>query len=129
MSTGRWRITPVEETEFGPSELPSAHHGGREHHVEEPEDRGAAALLAAVELLGLRSEGPESFTVSPSNDPIAFLLDTVADAVSVWRGASVLYRNRAAERLEASGRALERRSLRFRCGDADYILEIVHERS
>lgn len=128
MSTGRWRITLVEDTEFGPSELPSAHHG-RGHHVEELEDRGAAALIAAVELLGLRSEGPESFTVSPSNDPIAFLLDTVADAVSVWRGTSVLYRNRAAERMEASGRTLDRRSLRFRRGDADYILEIIHERS
>jgi hypothetical protein len=138
MSTERWRFTLIDENQVQPH---AAHRAsGRGPHPEDVGERAAAALLAASELLGLRGEGPEPWTASPSNDPIAFLLDGVADAVSLWRGDSAMYRNRAAERMglprgdtpmperfEASGRALERRCLHFRRGDADYLLEIISE--
>ena len=115
MGTGRWRITLVEETEVLPV---------RRRHPAEP---GIAALVAAAEHLGLRSDGPEGWEAGPGSDPIAFLLDAMADAVNVWAGGSILYRNRAAERLEASARPLTRRSLRFRNGDTEYLLEIISE--
>jgi len=132
MDTGRRRFTQAEETDIGElvPEQPSAHHAtGKRAPLEAVDERGPAALLAAVELLGVRSEGTEPFTLSPSNDPIAFLLDAVTDAVSLWRGTSVLYRNRAAEHLDSSDRSLERRELRFRLDDAEYVLEIVSKRS
>lgn len=129
MTAGRREDTRVQENQAEAGELPSAHHRGRGLHAEEQDERSAEALISAVELLGLRSEGPEPFTVSPSNDPIAFLLDAMADAVSVRRGSSVMYRNRAAEQLELSGCPVERRSLDFRRGDEEYVLEILHERS
>lgn len=125
MTSGRSGFTLIEESDLGQPgpELPSAHHvGGR---AKEPRERGAAALIAAIDLLSLRGEGPEPFTVSPSTDPIAFLLDATADAVSVWCGTTVLYRNRAAERLESCGHPLERRTLRFRRHEVEYLLEIV----
>ena len=139
MGTEHWHVTLDQETEAGIS--PASHPGARGAQHTEPADRSAAALLAAIDLLGLRGEGPEPWAASPSNDPIAFLLDGVADAVSVWRDSSVFYRNAAAERLglfrgeatagperfESGGRSLERRCLRFRWADSDYTLEIVTE--
>jgi hypothetical protein len=123
MSTERRRSAPLEEPGGGPASA------GRDALEIDAEERGAAALLAAIELLGIRSEGPESFTVSPSNDPVAFLLDSVADAVSVSRGTSVVYRNRAAEKLQSSGRSFDRRQvLEFRRGGDDYVLEILSDR-
>src|SRR6266568_8784403 len=91
------------------------------------DEQGAAAILGAVERVGRRSEGPEAWVASPATDPVAFLLDTVADAVNLWGQGSLVYRNRAAERLglassefasdeslEAAGTAFRRRCLRFR---------------
>jgi hypothetical protein len=117
MGTGRWRITLVEETEVLPI---------RRRHPAEP---GIAALVAAAEHLGRRSDGPEGWSAAPGSDPIAFLLDTMADAVNVWAGPSIVYRNRAAERLEASARPLVRRTLRFPHDGTDYLLEIITEES
>ena len=128
----------IEEAD---AELPPAHHGSaRQLHPDGLEGRAAAALVAVAGHLGLRGEGPESWTVSPAGDPIGFLLDAVVDAVTVWREESLLYRNRAAERmalprrdpvalerLEVQGRSLERRCLRFRSGDAEYVLEVISE--
>src|SRR5215475_14454758 len=107
MGTERWRITLVEETETLPA---------RRRHFADP---GVAALVAAAEHLAMRSEGPEGWEIGPGTDPIAFLLDAVADAVNVWAGGSLVYRNRAAARLEGSTRALTRRALHFRHGDTE----------
>ena len=115
MGTGRWRITLVEETEVLPA---------RRVHRTEP---GIAALVAAAEHLGRRSDGPEGWEAGPGPDPIAFLLDTMADAVNVWAGPSIVYRNRAAERLEASARTLSRGTLRFGHDGTQYLLEIITE--
>ncbi|WP_447980165.1 hypothetical protein [Candidatus Nitrospira bockiana] len=100
-----------------------------------------AALVAAFELPAYRGAGPLPWAASFRHNPIVFLLDTMTDAVNLWgsRG-ELLYRNRAAEQLGlgrceetahdvllSSGRHLERRCCRFRCGHAEYFLEIIGE--
>jgi hypothetical protein len=119
METERSRFTFVEEAVI-------PRHSSRDHDPD-PDQQGGVSFLAAVEHLGRRSEGPEAWTAGPGNDPIAFLIDAIADAVTLWAGGSLVYRNRAAERLEAERCELERRSLRFQTGDTEYLLEVARK--
>ena len=59
------------------------------------------ALLDAFASLHRRGTGPEAWASPLTTNPLAFLLDTMSDAVFV-RGAdgSVVFRNRAADRLD-----------------------------
>lgn len=114
-----------ERSQFSPfEEVVIPRHSSRDREPD-VQQQGGASLLAAVEHLGLRSEGPEAWTAGPGNDPIAFLIDTIADAVTLWAGGSLIYRNRSAERLEAARCDLERRSLYFRAGNTEYVLEVA----
>lgn len=106
-----------------------------------PKEIAQAALVAAFKLLACRGSEPLAWTASFRHDPIAFLLDTISDAVNLWGShGELLYQNRAAQRLglgrceetaqevlTAGGQRLERRCCRFRCGDAEYLLEIIGE--
>lgn len=100
----------------------------------------ARALLSAMELLSYRSGGADAWVRSFQHDPIAFLLDSIAEAVTVTdeRGA-VIYRNRAGMQLQvraskeesltvvsASGERYERRCQRFAVGRKTFVLEILH---
>jgi hypothetical protein len=102
---------------------------------------GTAELVAACTLLACRGTGPQAWTFGYRQDPVAFLLDTIEEAVSLWttEGAR-LYRNRAAEslnsgwrgyvaleRLRQDHRDLERRCISFSLGHTGYVSEIVHE--
>lgn len=112
----------------------------REQEIDETSgDIPSAALVAAFALLARRGNGPLAWTTFFRHDPIAFLLDSTSDAINLWGPqGELLYRNRAAEGLKMgrsdetprevlwpSGRRLERRCCRFRCGNAEYVLEIL----
>lgn len=104
-------------------------------------ERAGEALLSAFELLARRGTGARTWMASFRHDPIAFLLDSASDAVRVWdESGRLLYRNRAAERLEVGhrdeaeleivavrGHRVERRCLRFARDDCEYVLEVVRE--
>jgi hypothetical protein len=139
MGTGRWRVQFVEETE----QLPMVWHAPlrRQEIRQAPGEIGKAALVAAFQLLACRGTGPLAWAASLRHDPIAFLLDTSSDAITLWGSqGELLYRNRTAERLglgrceetawevlTAGDRRLERRCCRVRYGNARYVLEIIGE--
>ncbi len=137
MAEKRWRIEFVELEERLPVPW---------RPVKEAEKTGAfsgepavSALMGAFDLLARRGSGKNPWAASYRHNPVAFLLDAVSDADTLWRGSGELvYRNRAAEELGVSrgdevtyeifksgGRRFERRCVRFRYGEAEFTLEIV----
>jgi hypothetical protein len=100
-----------------------------------------STLLTAFELLGRRGQGQLAWAPPLSDDPIAFLLDSVSDAISLWAlDGKLLYQNRAAagnrdwrgaeallEQFTARGRRFERRCLRYGTDRGGYLLEVIHE--
>jgi hypothetical protein len=103
------------------------------------ENVGAAELLAACHLLNTRCSGSQAWTLWYRHDPVAFLLDAMDEAVTLWVAeGKPMFRNRAAEILDVAwrrytaaesfqhgDRELERRCLGFTVGGRDYILEII----
>jgi hypothetical protein len=143
MATGRWHLELAEESE-PPALVPWRPRP--EPAADEPpplEPPGILALLTALRHLAFRGVEPRPWATPLSADPIAFLLDTVGEAVSVWTGAGeLLYSNHAAADLQlgpprpgpsgvshwASGeRRFERRGLAFDAYGRTYVLEIVRE--
>jgi len=117
------RATPSETTPATPSE-----------------PQGVSALLRAVALLGRRGPGPFAWATPFREDPIAFLLDTASDAISLWSsGGELLYRNRAASHLGVGSfslvsssacsarRRVQRRHVRCQSADSEYVLEVIRE--
>ena len=104
-------------------------------------ERVAANLLEAFGLLARRGSGALAWATPYLDDPIAFLLDSISDATSLWdTNGDLIYCNRAAaelgigvgseslgETLHLAGRRFERRCLRCHTHGVDYMLEIVHE--
>jgi signal transduction histidine kinase len=101
----------------------------------------ADRLLGAFDLLSRQGTGQNAWAAPLRHDPIAFLLDTVGDAINLWgpRG-ELLYRNRAARELglgsgdetalelfSARGEIYERRCLSHRAGGTQYMVEIIRE--
>lgn len=139
MGNGRWRVGLVEEVDRLPVEWRPPGRQRRREIRQDPGETSKAALVTAFALLAKRGTGPTAWAASFRHDPIAFLLDTSSDAVSLWAEGGLLYRNRAAERLgigrahpgldperlSFKGLALERRCCRFRLGRNDYLLEII----
>lgn len=118
-----------------------------------PETEGALGqLLRALELLSRRGTGAQAWAAPFRDNPIAFLLDSMGDALSLWSSSGeLLFRNRHAARLaerqggmgldggkvrhsrEAPlerftwrGQRFERRSLRCAGDGIEYVIEIVH---
>jgi hypothetical protein len=48
------------------------------------ENVGAAELLAACHLLNTRGSGSQAWTLWYRHDPVAFLLDAMDEAVTLW---------------------------------------------
>jgi hypothetical protein len=104
-------------------------------------EQAVSELLAAFELLTHRGSGVSPWAAPFLEHPVAFLLDTMTDAMNVWGSeGELLYQNRAAAALglgrrEAAalevftsrGRRFERRCLSCRLQGAEYVLEIIHE--
>lgn len=139
MVPNRWRLALVEEQDLLP--VPWIPRQRRPRTAASWMEMGAAELVAACTLLTCRGPGPQAWTLGYRHDPVAFLLDTIQDAVSLWTADGArLYRNRAAEvlnldwrgyvvleRLRHDDRDLERRCTSFSLGNVTYVLEIVHE--
>jgi hypothetical protein len=105
--------------------------------------RVAAAdrLVGAFDLLSRQGTGQNAWAAPLRHDPIAFLLDTIGDAINLWGPRrKLLYRNRAAmelglgsgdetalERFSARGVIYERRCLTHRAGGTQYMVEILRE--
>lgn len=65
-----------------------------------PMTRPISALIEAFARLGRRGPGEQGWATPHVDDPLAFLLDSIHDAVVIRNNeGAVLYRNRAAERL------------------------------
>lgn len=102
-------------------------------------DLAAAALLSAMEHLRFQGTGPQAWATSFRHDPIAFLLDAMSDAVNVWSAeGQLVYRNPSSAELGlgrfedialvviADGEVrYQRRCLRFRAPNAEFLLEII----
>ncbi|HXF93647.1 MAG TPA: hypothetical protein VNK46_12900 [Nitrospiraceae bacterium] len=139
MARDRWHLTLVEEQDFLP--VPWTPQQSEPRVAASLTDMGAAGLIAACTLLACRGPGPQAWTLGYRHDPVAFLLDTIEEAVCLWTtDGARLYRNRAAEvlnldwrgcvrleHLRHNDRDLERRCASFSFGNAAYVLEIVHE--
>ena len=141
MGTARWKAKVEAEETVERLPTPGPPHPRNQDIGEAAGEISSAALVAAFTLLASRGIGPLAWTAFFRHDPIAFLLDTTSDAINLWGAkGELLYRNRAAERLKMgrseetarevlwpSGRRVERRCCRFRCGQAVYVLEIIGE--
>ncbi len=139
MAGNRWRLALVEEQDLLPA--PWTPQPGRRRTAASSMEMGAAELIAACALLACRGPGPQAWTLGYRHDPVAFLLETIEEAVSLWTtDGAKLYCNRAAEALNLDWRGyvaleqfrrddrdLERRCMAFSLGEVAYVLEIVHE--
>jgi PAS domain-containing protein len=101
-------------------------------------------LYEAFLQVSRRGEGPEAWASSLADNPVAFLLDAMADPVILrQRGGQPVYANPAARRLrrqtdlgdrdevavetlELDGERYERRCMRFESGRLSMVLEILH---
>lgn len=100
-----------------------------------------SALLGAFELLTRRGDGSAAWASPFRDNALSFLLDAMSDATNLWGSdGELLYRNRAAEQLcigrcddtaaeevTIDGRRFERRAVRCRFGDNQYVLEILRD--
>jgi len=98
-------------------------------------------LLCAFELLNRQGTGVFAWAAPFRDDPIAFVLDSMSDALSIRSSSGdLLFQNRMAahldiqlghgiplERLTCRGQQFEKRSLRCTGGGVDYLIEIAHE--
>lgn len=117
-----------------------------------PSDSALGQLLRALELLNRRGTGVEAWAAPFRDNPIAFLLDSIGDALRLWsssgellfqncqaarlaekqgghelHGAKVRHSREAPlERFTSRGQRFERRSLRCAGDGIEYVIEIVH---
>jgi len=104
-------------------------------------DGSLSQLLCTFELLNRQGPGVFARAAPFRDDPIAFVLDSIGDAVRIWSSSGdLLFQNRMAarldiqpgdgyplERLTSRGQHFEKRSLRCTGGGVDYLIEIAHE--
>jgi hypothetical protein len=138
MAGPRYRFVLVEEPE---TMLPVRYRRVRmPPPVFPPRPDPTAALLEALFKLSYRSEGESAWAPFLSDNPLAFLLDAMGDAVLLWReGREMVYANPAArllgivrprptvalETVVVEERRFERRCLSFRAFGGELILEVL----
>jgi hypothetical protein len=140
MATQRWRIQLVEVVEPGPLVRWQAPEPAAPLEEREPPS-GVIALLRALRRLARRGEGQAAWAAPLVDDPVAFLLDAMGDAVNVWNeSGQLLFSNRAAAALQLGSpagvgvtevrkgeRRFERRCLRLELAHAGYLVEVLRE--
>lgn len=115
-------------------------------------DGALGQLLRAFALLNQRGTGGQAWAAPFRDNPIAFLLDSMSDALTIWSSSGeLLFQNRYAarlagrqgskahhggklrhsrdvplERFTSLGQRFERRSLRCAGEGIEYVIEIVH---
>jgi hypothetical protein len=104
-------------------------------------ERSLKNVLQAFELLARRGPGGAGWAAPFREDPLAFLLDTVSDAINLYSTTGeLLYQNRAAgalglvwgedapqQQLQVGARLFECRCLRCGFAGSEYLLEIIRE--
>lgn len=104
--------------------------------------RAWEALITALQRVRRRGEGPFAWAAPVADDPLAFILDAIDEAVSLWdTSGNLLYSNRAAvdldlsypggtclEILDIRGQQMQRRCVRFHAGGVDLLLDILSSR-
>jgi hypothetical protein len=104
-------------------------------------ERATSSLLHALGLLSRRGTGGLAWSTPFHDDPIAFMLDSINDALNVWdAGGRLVYQNPTAlmlglgrssdtayETFAVGGRRFERRCQRCRARGQSFVLEIIHE--
>jgi hypothetical protein len=111
-----------------------------------PNDNALGQLLRAFALLNQQGIGVLAWAAPFRDNPIAFLLDSMSDALSVWSSSGeLLFQNRYAaylaerhggkvrhrleaplERFTSRGQRFERRALRCTGDGLEYVIEIIH---
>jgi hypothetical protein len=117
-------------------------------------DSALGQLLRALELLNRRGTGVQAWAAPFRDNPLAFLLDSIGDALRLWSSSGeLLFQNRHAarlaerqgghelqlhgakvrhsreaplERFTSRGQRFERRSLRCAGDGIECVIEIVH---
>ena len=103
-------------------------------------DGSLSQLLHAFELLNRQGTGAFAWAAPFRDDPIAFVLDSMSDAVRIWSSSGeLIFQNRMATRLDVQagdgyplerlicrGQRVEKRSLRCTGAGVDYLIEIAH---
>lgn len=104
-------------------------------------ERSLKSMLQAFALLARRGPGGTGWAAPFREDPLAFLLDTVGDAVNLYSTTGeLLYQNRAAsdlglawgedapqQQFQVGTRLFECRCLRCGSVGSEYVLEIIRE--
>jgi PAS domain-containing protein len=136
-SSPRYRIVLVEEPE---TTLPVRYRRARVPPDSPARPDPIGALLEALFKLSFRSEGESAWAPVLSDNPLAFLLDAMGDAVLLWRaGGDMVYANPAARRLGivrqrpavplelllVEESRYERRCLAFRTLGGELVLEVL----
>lgn len=109
-------------------------------------DNAVGQLLLAFALLNRRGTGVLAWAAPFRDNPIAFLLDSMSDALSIWSSSGELLfenchaarlaqrhggkvrhsREAPLERFTSQGQRFERRSLHCTGDGIEYVIEIVH---
>jgi hypothetical protein len=106
-----------------------------------PEITNLLPLLSALQHLAFRSGEPGAWAAPLARDPIAFLLDSITEAVNVrTSGGELVYSNRSAAdfgplgpadlgvtELARGGQRFERRAVAFEAVGTTYVVEILRE--
>lgn len=122
----------------GSSQVTMQHSAARE--VASPQRDALMSLLHAIHVLERRGPGNLGWAAPFRDDPLAFVLDSVSDAMNVWSDQQLLYSNEAAVRLGLGrpdgaaledfwvrGRHFERRCMHCNADGRTYVIEIIRE--
>jgi hypothetical protein len=140
MATGRWHIELAEENEppalvlWRPRPEPPQHEAV-------PEASTLLPFLSALRHLAFRAGEPGAWAAPLAQDPIAFLLDSITEAVNVrTTSGELVYSNRSAAdfgplgpadpgvtELARGGQRFERRAVAFEADGTTYVVEILRE--
>jgi len=140
MATGRWHIELAEENE-PPALVLWRPRPEAPQQEAVPEASNLLPLLSALRHLAFRAGEPGAWGAPLALDPIAFLLDSIAEAVNVrTTSGELVYSNRSAAdfippgpadpgvtELARGGQRFERRAVAFEAGGTTYVVEIVRE--
>jgi hypothetical protein len=88
------------------------------------------ALVDAFSFLTRTGVGPNAWGIPLSSNPLAFLLDTIEEAVRVVsEEGDVLFQNRAAHgaRFREAG-PHHRRAMTFETGGRSFVIEVLYSR-
>ena len=140
MATGRWHIELAEESP-PPALVLWRPRPEPPHEEVVPATPNLLPLLSALRHLAFRAGEPGAWGAPLARDPIAFLLDSITEAVNVrTTSGELVYSNRSAAdfgpfgpadpgvtELARGGQRFERRAVAFEAVGTTFIVEILRE--